>query len=263
MAEYKYFAKVYDRMMDNIPYEEWKQYLMQLFFAYDVPPCAKITELGCGTGVMTRLLSDEGFAMTGVDISEEMLNVARAKTSLDTTHGNDALSVSENANENARITYINSDMRSFEINEKQDAIISICDSMNYLLTNDGLYRTMVAAFSNLKDNGVFIFDLKTEYFFRSKLDGKTFAEDMGDFSYVWKNQYDSENHVHQYRLLFTYEEDGKLVKEKEVHRQRVYTASDLKAAARKAGFSHIRGYDALTFDKPHKRSDRIYIVLVK
>ena len=164
MAEYKYFAKVYDRMMDNIPYEEWKQYLMQLFFAYDVPPCAKITELGCGTGVMTRLLSDEGFAMTGVDISKEMLNVARGNSGSD-------------------ITYINSDMRSFEIYEKQDAIISICDSMNYLLTNDDLYRTMVAAHSNLKGDGVFIFDLKTEYFFRSKLDGKTFAENMGDFSY--------------------------------------------------------------------------------
>jgi trans-aconitate methyltransferase len=244
MAEYKYFAKVYDRMMDNIPYEEWKQYLMQLFFEYDVPPCAKITELGCGTGVMTRLLSDEGFAMTGVDISEEMLNVARGNSGSD-------------------ITYINSDMRSFEINEKQDAIISICDSMNYLLTNDDLYRTMVAAHSNLKGNGVFIFDLKTEYFFRSKLDGKTFAEDMGDFSYVWKNHYDSARHVHQYRLLFTYEENDNIIKEKEVHRQRVYTASDLKAAARKAGFSHIRGYDALTFDKPHKKSDRIYIVLVK
>lgn len=79
MAEYKYFAKVYDRMMDNIPYEEWEQYLLKLLFKYGVSPCAKMTELGCGTGVMTRLLSDEGFAMTGIDLSEEMLAVARKK----------------------------------------------------------------------------------------------------------------------------------------------------------------------------------------
>ena len=171
MAEYKYFAKVYDRMMDNIPYEEWKQYLLQLLFMYDVPPCSKITELGCGTGVMTRLLCGEGFAMTGVDISEDMLHVARTNSEFDTN----------------AISYINSDMRTFNVSEKQDAIISICDSMNYLLTNDDLYRTMQSAFSNLKDNGVFIFDLKTEYFFRTKLDGKTFSEDRGDFSYVWKN----------------------------------------------------------------------------
>lgn len=70
MSQYKYFATVYDRMMDNVPYEEWKQYILQLLFKYGVKPCAKIAELGCGTGMMTRLLSDDGFHMTGIDLSE-------------------------------------------------------------------------------------------------------------------------------------------------------------------------------------------------
>ena len=246
MAEYKFFAKVYDRMMDNIPYEEWEQYLLCLLYRYGVPPCSNMTELGCGTGVMTRLLAADGFAMTGIDLSEEMLHVARKKrySSFD-----------------EHITYINSDMRDFHVNEKQDAIVSVCDSMNYLLTNEDLYKTMVSVRKSLKENGVFIFDLKTEYFFKTVLDGRIYREDMGDFSYIWKNRYDGEKHIHEYRLLFTHEENKEPVREKEVHRQRVFTAADIKEAAIRAGFTHAAAYDAFTYDKPRKCSERIYIVM--
>ena len=60
-----------------------------------------------------------------------------------------------------------------------------------------------------------------------------------------------------------FEANDRVAEEREVHRQRVFTASELKTKAREAGFSRIRGYDALTFDRPNKRSDRIYIVFVK
>ncbi|MBE5925341.1 MAG: class I SAM-dependent methyltransferase [Lachnospiraceae bacterium] len=242
--QYRHFASVYDRMMDNIPYKEWKQYVLKLFYKYGVPPCADITELGCGTGVMTRLLAKDGFNMTGIDISEEMLKVAQAKTS-------------------DRVLYKLADMRKFSLDHKQDAIISICDSMNYLITVEDFTKACTCAYNNLSDSGVFIFDLKTEYFFENELDGKTFSENMGDFSYVWKNKYDPVTRIHKYHLLFDCVVDDRREKKEELHKQRCYRASEIKEAAIKAGFTHASVYDAFTFDKPRKKSERIYGVLQK
>ncbi|MBR1598532.1 MAG: class I SAM-dependent methyltransferase [Lachnospiraceae bacterium] len=242
--QYQYFATVYDRMMDNIPYEEWKQYILWLFYKYGVSPCADITELGCGTGIMTRLLAKDGFNMTGIDISEEMLKVAKANTAYN-------------------IIYKLGDMCNFSLEHKQDAIISICDSMNYLITVEDFTKACICAYYSLLDKGVFIFDLKTEYFFENELDGKTFSENMGDFSYVWKNKYDHVNRIHQYHLLFDFVADGRHEHKKELHRQRCYHASEIKEAAITAGFAHGAVYDAFTFDKPRKRSERIYVVLQK
>ena len=50
MKAYSVFAHIYDKMMDNIPYEEWKDYLLRMMYLYRVSPSASIAELGCGTG---------------------------------------------------------------------------------------------------------------------------------------------------------------------------------------------------------------------
>ena len=251
MSQYKYFASVYDRMMDNIPYESWKQYLLELFYRYNVSPGAAITELGCGTGRMTRLLSEDGFDMTGIDLSEEMLEIARKNGA------SKAVNNTQKYELKSGIKYLHQDMRELSLPDKQDAIISICDSMNYLLFVDDLYKTMSAVKSNLKPDGVFIFDLKTEYFFVNELDGEIFSEDMGDFAYIWRNQYSKVDHVHRYYLEFFV--DGKVIRE--MHKQRAFSAQDIKSAAVKAGFSNAHAYDAFTFEKPRKKSARIYIVM--
>ena len=243
MSSYNYFAKVYDRMMDNIPYDEWEQYILQLLYRNHVSPDACMTEIGCGTGIMTGLLKDEGFSMTGIDLSEEMLEVAKTKRD--------------------DIEYLHMDMREFHLSEKQDVIISICDSMNYLLTNDDLYRTLKSVRDNLKEGGLLIFDLKTQHFFETELDGETFKEDLKDFSYVWKNKYDKEKCIHYYQLFFKYRSSEGVKHETEVHRQRVFFANDIKEAAQKAGFKKSNVYDEFTFDKPRKNSDRIYIIMRK
>ena len=241
MESYNYFATVYDRMMDNIPYEEWEQYILQLLYVGGVAPDAKITEIGCGTGMMTGMLADEGFSMTGIDLSESMLKMAKAKR-------ND-------------INYINMDMRDIHLSEKQDVIFSVGDSMNYLLTIDDLSKTMKSARDNLKKNGLLIFDLKTEHFFKSQLDKYTYKEDLKDFSYVWKNSYDENKHIHYYYLWFKHKTKDGIKRETEIHKQRAFFAKDIKEAALMAGFSHACAYDAFTFDKPKMQSERIYIVL--
>ena len=242
MNNYTYFATVYDRMMDNIPYEEWEQYILQLFYRYGVAPCSHVAELGCGTGVMTRLLSSEGFVMTGIDLSEDMLEVAKCKDTSD-------------------INYICRDMRNFELSTKQDAIISVCDSMNYLLTEEDITKTFSSVKRNLKSGGVFIFDLKTDYFFGNILDGHTYRDRYDDFLCIWKNVYNRQNRIHEYHLRFK-SRDRELNEYREVHRQRAFSADEIIRSAKKAGFTRGRAYGAFTFDKPVKNSERWYIILI-
>ncbi len=282
MSEYKFFATVYDRMMDNIPYEEWEQYLLQILYRFNVRPDATITEIGCGTGTITEMLADDGFSMTGIDLSEDMLNEARKKNlkrkstatkeSLENVFSDKQPCFQES--QISDITYLHMDMRELVLPEKQDVIVSISDSMNYLLTNDDLYRTMKAVRKNLKEDGLFIFDLKTEYFFKTALDGNTYKEDLGDFSYLWKNYYDEEKHIHSYYLWFKlYDKNkSKLIRKlcskhepftlkKEHHRQRAFSAADIKEAALKAGFDSATVYGDFTFMKPCKKCERYYVIM--
>ena len=87
MSSYESFARVYDLFMDNIPYEQWCEYLTELLKEYGATD-GLVLELGCGTGNMTRLLADKGYDMIGVDNAPDMLEIAMEKKE---TEGQDIL----------------------------------------------------------------------------------------------------------------------------------------------------------------------------
>ena len=269
MSQYKYFAKVYDRMMDNIPYEGWRQYLLQIMYRFRVKPGAAVTEIGCGTGIMTRLLREDGFRMTGVDLSEEMLEIAKEKEHVAATVEKGQIKSAAEKNQTEAfldedaINYLHMDMRELVLPEKQDVIFGICDSMNYLLSVDDLAKCFKAVRDNLKDGGIIIFDLKTDYFYRYMLADRTFSEKMKGFSYVWKNRYDEETKIHTYLLYIRHKDGKKIVEEKEIHRQRAFSAEEIKEAALQAGFKKAAVFGEGSFDKPRIDSERIFICLRK
>ena len=81
MEAYTSFAAVYDTFMDNVPYDRWASGIDSLLKKY-LPSSADrpmVLDLGCGTGQITRRLRDLGYDMTGVDSSDEMLEIARAR----------------------------------------------------------------------------------------------------------------------------------------------------------------------------------------
>ena len=146
MEAYTSFASVYDTFMDNIPYEEWSKYLMGLLREYQVED-GLVLDLGCGTGNMTELLAKAGYDMIGVDNAEEMLEIAMEKR---TESGHDIL-------------YLLQDMREFELYGTVKAIISICDSINYITEEEDLLEVFRLTNNYLDPKGVFIFDFNTVY----------------------------------------------------------------------------------------------------
>ena len=112
MDSYSGFAYVYDTFMDETPYEEWKDYIVEILKDNGIDD-GLVLDLGCGTGTLTRLLSDSGYDMIGVDNSEDMLCVAR-EYEMD----------EDGSLEGSNILYLCQDMRQFELYGTVRAVIS-------------------------------------------------------------------------------------------------------------------------------------------
>ncbi len=244
MEAYTGFADVYDMFMDNIPYEQWCGYLTGLLKEHGVEE-GLVLDLGCGTGMLTRLLADQGYDMIGVDLSGEMLELAMEKESEDPKG----------------ILYLMQDMREFELYGTVRAIVSICDSMNYILDDEDFVEVLRLANNYLDPGGVFIFDLNTIYKYKDTMGEATIAENREEGSFIWENYYDEEEMINEYDLtLFIREEDGRFRKYEETHYQRAYDLQTVKDAIEEAGMEFVAFYDAFTKEPPKADSERIYVI---
>ncbi len=256
MNAYTGFARVYETLMDNIPYEEWFVYLKGLLMEYGVGKGSLVAELGCGTGTMTRLFAGEGYDMIGIDLSEEMLDVARY----------DHPEVEED------ILYLNQDMREFELFGTVAAVISVCDSMNYLTTEEELLKVFQLVNNYLDPGGYFIFDMKTEYNYEVLMGDRVIAENREDCSLIWENYYDKEKQLNQYDITIysraEFEEEDEDAEEmpplyermEESHLQRAYSVETVKELLEKAGLEFVAVYGGCSKDAPKEDSDRVYFV---
>ena len=244
MQAYTGFAAVYDTFMDNIPYEEWCEYLTGLLKEQGVTE-GLLLDLGCGTGSLTELLADAGYDMIGVDNSEEMLELALEKKE---QSGKDIL-------------YLCQDMREFELYGTVAAVVSICDCMNYILEPEDLTEVFRLVNNYLDPGGVFIFDMNTEYKYREIMGDNTIAEDRDDSSFIWDNQYDEEEQINIYDLSIFVREDGDLFRKyHDTHYQRAYSLEEVKSAIHEAGMEFVAAYDAFTKNPPREDSERIYVI---
>lgn len=241
---YKEFAKVYDLFMEDIPYDDWCQYITSLLRENGIEGKA-VVELGCGTGQLTRRLVTEGYRMTGVDISEDMIKVAKE--------------------EGGNIDYIVEDMTELVLETPTDAIISVCDSINYLTQEGDLACAIMCAYENLKPAGVFIFDMKTEHFYKNILGNSTIAENREDASFIWENTYYEDERINEYNLtLFIKEKDSDSYKKyNEMHYQKAFLVKEVLNELKKVDFFQIEVYNAFTREKPKEDSERIYFVCKK
>ncbi len=243
MASYESFAQVYDTFMDNIPYDDWCEYLHGLLKQYGVTD-GLILELGCGTGEMTERLAALGYDMIGVDNSAEMLEVAQEKKDVS---GHDIL-------------YLLQDMREFELYGTVRAVVSVCDTINYVTDTEELVRVFSLVNNYLDPGGVFIFDLNTVGKYR-ELGESVIAENRDESSFIWENWYDEETHINEYDLtLFLRQKSGLYEKYEETHYQRAYEIGEIKDALARAGLKLEAVFDAFTQDTPRSESERLYFV---
>lgn len=245
MEAYTSFAAVYDTFMDNIPYEEWGTYLKELLKEYEIED-GLVLDLGCGTGTMTEILAEAGYDMIGVDNAEDMLEIAMEKK---VESGHDIL-------------YLLQDMREFELYGTVKAVVSICDSVNYITEEEDLLEVFRLVNNYLDPKGMFIFDFNTEYKYREILGDCTIAENRDACSFIWDNYYYEEEQINEYALsLFIQEEDSDLYRKyEETHFQKAYTYETMRRLIEESGLEFVTAYDAFSHDAPTEKSERIYMI---
>lgn len=255
MAEaYSNFAAVYDALMDNIPYDTWVDYLHSLLMEYGISS-GILAELGCGTGNITERMSAFGYDMIGIDNSPAMLDIANEKREQN----------------HSSALYLCQDMREFELYGTVAAIISLCDSVNYITEPDELTHVFSLVNNYLDPDGLFIFDFHTEHYYRDVVAEATIAEDRDDISFIWDNYYDEESSTNELALsLFVREEDdsdadasgaGALFRKyEELHVQKGYTLKQMQQIVSDSGLTLLAAYDAFTHEPADETCERIYMI---
>lgn len=257
MEAYQDFAYVYDELMDNTPYHEWCQRITDLIEKYGVSRPERdsedllasernlVVDLGCGTGTLVELLYEKGYDMIGVDNSESMLAVAMEKRE----------------KSGSEILYLLQDMRELELYSTVGTVVSVCDSLNYILEEQELLEIFSLVNNYLYPGGIFIFDFNTEYKYREVIGNTTIAENREDCSFIWENFYDSEEEMNEYDLtVFVKEQDGRFKRFTETHFQRGYRVEQMRALVEQAGMSVVEVLDADTGEAVTDSSERVYVV---
>lgn len=243
MAAYESFAEVYDLFMDNVPYDAWKDNLLGILARYKITE-GLVAELGCGTGKMTRRLAESGYDMIGIDNSYEMLGIAMEHPA-------------------EGILYLCQDMRAFELYGTVAAVVSVCDSMNYIVEYADLVEVIRLVNNYLDPGGIFVFDLNTPYKYRSQLAGNTFAENREQGSFIWENTFDETTGINEYDLtLYIQDEEDPdyFMRFEEVHYQRAYEIEAIKKALREGGMDLLEILDADTMTTVLEETERIYVI---
>ena len=246
MEAYTSFAEVYDTFMDNVPYEEWADYLEDRLKEYGIRD-GLVLELGCGTGSMTELLAEKGYDMIGVDNSEDMLEIAMEKR-IESGHD---------------ILYLLQNMQEFELYGTVRAIVSVCDCVNYVTDKNELQEVFSLVNNYLDPQGIFIFDFNTEYKYREILGNQVIAEDRDECSFIWENYYNHTTMINEYELtLFVREDEEESLyrKYQESHFQKAYTLREIRGLIEKAGLKFVAAYDAYTKKAPMHTSERITVI---
>lgn len=244
MESYSGFAGVYDLFMDDTPYEDWGAFIRNSLREHGIEE-GLVLDLGCGTGILTEYLAKEGYDMIGVDNSYDMLDIAMQKKE---QSGLDIL-------------YLCQDMREFELYGTVAAIISICDSMNYITEPEELLTVFRLVNNYLDPGGLFLFDFNTDYKYREIIGDRVIAENREEGSFIWENTYDEKKRINEYDLTIfkPAKEAGLFEKIEEVHFQRGYILEEMKDIIEKAGMVFEKAMDADTHGEVTENSERIYI----
>ncbi|MBQ8740601.1 MAG: class I SAM-dependent methyltransferase [Clostridia bacterium] len=243
---YNDFAYSYDTLMQDVDYKKRTDYICSLFKAFDRMPTLML-DLACGTGEFSNRFAECGVSVIGVDMSYDMLSVAREKSA---EQGNDIL-------------YLCQDAAELDLYGTVDGAICCLDSLNHI-TDYGKFCEAIARVSLfLEKDRLFIFDLNTPYKHREILGNNTFVIDTEDVYCVWQNEYSDTNNTVEINLDFFTLDGDTYYRTSESFCERAYTDSEIENALENAGLKIEAVYEEMTQNSPTDTTQRVVYVTRK
>ena len=247
MSCYEALAASYDGLTRDIPYEKYLRFFKSLLKQYGVKP-KTVLDLACGTGSLSVLLAKSGYAVLGVDRSEDMLTVAAEK----------AMELEEN-----QPFFVVQPMQRLRLPQPVDACVCALDSINYVTKPQDVQKTFCRIYESLRPGGLFVFDINTPYKLES-LDGQVFLDETEDSYCVWRAVYDRRHSLCRYGMdLFQRLEDDTWERSFEEHVERAYTPQELSGWLMDAGFAQVGQFGNLRLALPQPDEMRIFFAAKK
>lgn len=249
---YTRFALIYDQVMEDVDYEGWASYVEELLRTHGLR-VETLVDLCCGTGGSTIPFARRGYRVVGVDRSPHMLEVARKKAA--------ALGLD--------ITFLEQDVTALDLDEVArsgdrplapggfDLAISLFDSLNYILTADGLEEVFRRVARALRPGGAFIFDMNTPQKLAT-LDGTLKLLEGDGYVLFWRNRFLLPERIWQVTLDGFLRQGERWERFREVHREKAHAESEVCARLEAAGLEVLAMYHAYTLSPVHPGTDRIF-----
>lgn len=242
MASYEEFARIYDTVMDENLYDLWFDFSLRHFPANT----KNVMELACGTGILSIQLDKAGFAVTGVDLSEEMLTIAERRA----------------RDEQAQVNFVAGDMRKLAGNSDFDVVTCYSDSICYMPDLAAVKEVADGVLSSLRPGGRFIFDVHSTHQIDDIFPDYSYHENAEDFAFLWDSFGGEEEHSIVHELTFFVKEaDGRFLRKDEIHHERTYEIKQFLSAL--TGFSTVKVYADFEDKTPDENSLRWFFVCEK
>jgi len=221
-TDYDPFAWIYNKYWGPDSMQRFLPALETLLLPH-LPPRAHILDLCCGTGQLAQALVQRGYQVTGVDGSEEMVRLARRNA--------------------PGVKFIVEDARSFRSPAIYHAVVSTYDSLNHVMSLEGLSRVFGNVHACLRPNGLFLFDLNMEEGYKARWQG-SFGIVEDDHVCVVRASFDEEKKVGRTDVTIFRSEGDAWRRTDVALLQRCYAESDIRSALEATGFTDIQTYDA-------------------
>jgi SAM-dependent methyltransferase len=245
---YEQFAYLYDELMRDAPYDEWVKFVTDQIQKYHVNG-VQLLDLACGTGELSVRFAKEGFKVTGIDLSSDMLAVAQAKA----------------IDEGVQIPFFEQNMADLEGQGQFDIIGIFCDSLNYLHSEEEVIRTFAQVYQHLQNHGIFIFDVHSIFKITQGFINQTFTLNEDHLAYIWNSfPGDTPNSVEHELSFFVL--DGRTEKYDrydEFHFQRTFSVQQYSNWLMEAGFELLEICADFQETEPDPHSERIFFVVKK
>lgn len=255
MSVFGQYAQYYDLLYRDKDYQAETDFIASMLKRH-APGAKAVTELGCGTGLHAALLAAKGYAVHGVDISEPMLDAARARAA------------GLPADQGRLLAFSAGDVCNVRLGERFDAVLSLFHVVSYQTTNARLAEMFDNAATHLKPGGIFLFD----YWYGPAVLSQrpaTRIKRMESDAIAVTRLAEPELHANEsivdvnYQVFIRDKANGGVEEVRETHSMRYLFASDIELLARNAGLTLVESCEWMTGRTPGPETWGVCSVLRK
>ncbi len=245
---YEALAGIYDHVMSHVDYLSWADFAMEILTAHGMPPAFEepppyLLECGCGTGTVASLLASNGCIVDAFDRSPAMIEVAKSKARSSVTSPK----------------FWVDDLLSLELEDRYDAVICLYDSVNYLTETSEISDFFKRVHRALRPNGLFLFDICTEYNSKRYFASHEESDEGSGFSYHRTTCYHDNEMIQENSFVIRLEsEPGKVFIER--HFQRIYRLGTIRDILSGANMVILEETNAIYREPPVEESIRVHFL---